>query len=173
VNRPSLDVTQERGRLRFFRRISGIYFAWKLRGIREAREERGHAPFVRPWHCLAPRWTAIARFPFEHPTGTEEQHETTDNRQTIRGPDQGHLQRRNSASEGTAQLIVAAQRVEHYEISAYGSARAFAQHLRHAEVVELLQTTLDEESAADEKLTSLCEEEVLPMANEVEEPVGH
>jgi ferritin-like metal-binding protein YciE len=71
-----------------------------------------------------------------------------------------------------AALIVAAQRVEHYEISAYGSARAFAQHLGHEEVVELLQTTLDEEAAADEKLTSLCEEEVLPMVNEIEEPVG-
>jgi ferritin-like metal-binding protein YciE len=71
-----------------------------------------------------------------------------------------------------AALIVAAQRVEHYEISAYGSARALAKHLGHEEVVDLLQASLDEESAADEKLTSLSEEEVLPMANEIEEPVG-
>jgi ferritin-like metal-binding protein YciE len=71
-----------------------------------------------------------------------------------------------------AALIVAAQRVEHYEISAYGSARAFAKHLGHEDIVELLETTLDEESAADEKLASISEEEVLPMANEVEEPVG-
>ena len=70
-----------------------------------------------------------------------------------------------------AALIVAAQRVEHYEISAYGSARAFAKELGHEEAVELLQTTLDEESAADEKLTSLSEEEVLPTAMEIEEPV--
>jgi ferritin-like metal-binding protein YciE len=71
-----------------------------------------------------------------------------------------------------AALIVAAQRVEHYEISAYGSARAFAKQLGHEDIVELLQATLDEESAADEKLTSISEEEVLPMAFEVEEPVG-
>jgi ferritin-like metal-binding protein YciE len=69
-------------------------------------------------------------------------------------------------------LIAAAQRVEHYEISAYGSARALAQHLGHESVVELLQETLDEESAADEKLTGLCEEEILPAADLVEEGVG-
>jgi len=64
---------------------------------------------------------------------------------------------------------VAAQRVEHYEISAYGSARAFAGQLGHHDVVDLLQETLDEESAADEKLTSLSEEEILPTAAEIEE----
>jgi ferritin-like metal-binding protein YciE len=69
-------------------------------------------------------------------------------------------------------LIAAAQRVEHYEISAYGSARSLAQHLGHESVVELLQETLDEESAADEKLTGLCEEEILPAADLVEEGVG-
>jgi ferritin-like metal-binding protein YciE len=69
-------------------------------------------------------------------------------------------------------LIAAAQRVEHYEISAYGSARALAQHLGHESVVELLQETLDEESAADETLTGLCEEEILPAADLVEEGVG-
>jgi len=71
-----------------------------------------------------------------------------------------------------AALIVAAQRVEHYEISAYGSARTFALKLGHEDAVELLQATLDEESAADEKLTSLCEEEILPAAAGVEEVVG-
>jgi ferritin-like metal-binding protein YciE len=71
-----------------------------------------------------------------------------------------------------AALIAAAQRVEHYEISAYGSARALAAQLGHDDVVDLLQETLDEESAADEKLTSLCQEEILPAAAEVEEVVG-
>jgi ferritin-like metal-binding protein YciE len=71
-----------------------------------------------------------------------------------------------------AALIAAAQRVEHYEISAYGSARALAGQLGHEDVVELLQETLDEESAADEKLTSLSEEEILPAAAGVEEAVG-
>jgi ferritin-like metal-binding protein YciE len=69
-------------------------------------------------------------------------------------------------------LIAAAQRVEHYEISAYGSARAFAGHLGHEDVVELLQETLGEESAADEKLSSISEEEILPTAAGVEEAVG-
>ncbi len=50
-------------------------------------------------------------------------------------------------------LIVAAQKVEHYEIAGYGSARAFAQQLGLREVATLLQTTLDEEGATDKKLT--------------------
>jgi ferritin-like metal-binding protein YciE len=68
-----------------------------------------------------------------------------------------------------AALIAAAQRVEHYEISAYGSARALAAHVGHEDVVGLLNDTLEEESAADEKLTSICEQEILPGAASVEE----
>jgi ferritin-like metal-binding protein YciE len=60
-----------------------------------------------------------------------------------------------------AALIAAAQRVEHYEISAYGSARALAEHLGHSDAVELLQATLDVESGADEKLNSISLDEVL------------
>ncbi len=63
-----------------------------------------------------------------------------------------------------AGLIAAAQRVEHYEISAYGTARTLAEHLGHADVAGLLQETLDEESAADEKLSSISLDEVLPHA---------
>jgi ferritin-like metal-binding protein YciE len=65
-------------------------------------------------------------------------------------------------------LIAGAQRVEHYEISAYGSARALAEQLGHSEVVELLQESLDEESAADEKLTGIAQEEVMPGAASVD-----
>ena len=68
-----------------------------------------------------------------------------------------------------AALIAAAQRAEHYEISAYGSARALATHLGHQDVVALLEETLAEESAADEKLTSVCEDEILPAVEAVEE----
>jgi ferritin-like metal-binding protein YciE len=64
-----------------------------------------------------------------------------------------------------AALIAAAQRVEHYEISAYGSARALAETLGHDDAVDLLNATLDEESAADEKLTGLSESEILPAAH--------
>jgi ferritin-like metal-binding protein YciE len=64
-----------------------------------------------------------------------------------------------------AALIAAAQRVEHYEISAYGTARTFAEYLGHKEAAKLLQESLDEEAAADEKLTTVCENEVLPAAS--------
>lgn len=55
-------------------------------------------------------------------------------------------------------LIAAAQRVEHYEISAYGSARALAERLGCQESAELLQTTLDEESETDELLTTIAQD---------------
>ena len=61
-----------------------------------------------------------------------------------------------------AAIIAAAQRVEHYEISGYGTARALAQHLGHDQVVELLSASLEEESDADSSLTSICEEHILP-----------
>jgi ferritin-like metal-binding protein YciE len=63
-----------------------------------------------------------------------------------------------------AALIAAAQRVEHYEIAAYGTARALAELLGHGDMVKLLQETLDEESAADEKLSGISLDEVLPAA---------
>jgi len=56
-----------------------------------------------------------------------------------------------------AGLIAAAQKVEHYEISGYGSARAHAQMLDLPSAVRLLEETLAEEKAADEKLGSLAE----------------
>ena len=55
------------------------------------------------------------------------------------------------------QIIGAAQRVEHYEMAAYGTARAMAEHLQLAEVVDLLSQTFDEEEEADHKLTDLAE----------------
>lgn len=63
-----------------------------------------------------------------------------------------------------AALIGAAQRVEHYEIAAYGTARAIAEKLSMSKVVALLTKTLDEESAADEKLTTISEGEVMDQA---------
>ncbi len=63
-----------------------------------------------------------------------------------------------------AALIGAAQRVEHYEIAAYGTARTLAQQLGHDEAAKLLDQTLDEESAADEKLTQIAEKSVNPAA---------
>jgi ferritin-like metal-binding protein YciE len=56
-----------------------------------------------------------------------------------------------------AGLIAAAQRVEHYEMAAYGALVAWARIMELNEAADLLQTTLDEEKAADEKLSSLAE----------------
>jgi ferritin-like metal-binding protein YciE len=57
-----------------------------------------------------------------------------------------------------AAIIGAAQRVEHYEIAGYGTARAFAELLGEDEHVSLIEQTLEEEKQADEKLTQLAEE---------------
>jgi ferritin-like metal-binding protein YciE len=59
-----------------------------------------------------------------------------------------------------AALIAAAQRVEHYEIAAYGTARTYARHLGFDKHVELLQQTLDEEGQTDERLTKLAESRI-------------
>jgi ferritin-like metal-binding protein YciE len=56
-----------------------------------------------------------------------------------------------------AGLIAAANRVEHYEIAAYGSARTFAQTLGLTNAVSLLAQTLQEEKMADQKLTQIAE----------------
>jgi ferritin-like metal-binding protein YciE len=56
-----------------------------------------------------------------------------------------------------AGLIGAAQKVEHYEISAYGTARAMAEMLGQLDIAELLQETLAEEEAADENLSVIAE----------------
>jgi ferritin-like metal-binding protein YciE len=56
-----------------------------------------------------------------------------------------------------AGMIAAAQRVEHYEISGYGSARRYAQLLGRNEWARLLQQTLDEEKETDRKLNSIAE----------------
>lgn len=59
-----------------------------------------------------------------------------------------------------AALIAAAQRVEHYEIAAYGSARAFATQIDRDDIAEILQQTLDEEGNADKILTQIAESHI-------------
>jgi len=63
-----------------------------------------------------------------------------------------------------AGIIVAAQKVEHYEIASYGSVRTFAHLLGQNKAAELLQTTLDEESETNELLNRLAEGIVNPEA---------
>lgn len=64
---------------------------------------------------------------------------------------------KNKSATRDAALIAKAQRLEHYEISAYGTARTFASELDLNAVADLLQATLDEEGNADKKLTKLAE----------------
>jgi ferritin-like metal-binding protein YciE len=67
------------------------------------------------------------------------------------------LQEQKGKSSLDAAIIAAAQKVEHYEIASYGTVRAWAEQMGHNEAVNLLKETLDEESAADEKLTEIAE----------------
>ena len=75
-------------------------------------------------------------------------------------------------------LIAAGQRAEHYEMAAYGTLVAWAQAMGHSEAAELLQQTLDEEKAADKKLSGLAESGINQSAagaahpKEEQEPVG-
>jgi ferritin-like metal-binding protein YciE len=74
-------------------------------------------------------------------------------------------------------LIAAGQRAEHYEMAAYGTLVAWAQAMGHTEAARLLQRTLDEEKAADKKLSGLAEGGINQAAAEAahgedEEPVG-
>ena len=59
-----------------------------------------------------------------------------------------------------AGLIAAAQRVEHYEMAGYGTARTYAEFLSDKKGLKLLQTTLDEEADTDKKLTALAESSI-------------
>jgi ferritin-like metal-binding protein YciE len=63
-----------------------------------------------------------------------------------------------------AALIGAAQRAEHYEMAGYGTARTFATLLGHGAIASALESTLDEEKAADAKLTGIAEGLVNPDA---------
>ena len=72
--------------------------------------------------------------------------------------------------EGTATrdvgLILAAQKVEHYEISTYGGLAQLARTIGHGDVADILETTLSEEKEADELLTSIAENDINYEASE-------
>lgn len=67
-----------------------------------------------------------------------------------------------------ALIIGAVQRIEHYEISAYGTARAMAEALELDEVASLLEETLDEEVALDDALSEISEDGVLTVLKELD-----
>ena len=67
-----------------------------------------------------------------------------------------HVEKVPPGSRRDAVIIAGAQRVEHYEIAGYGTARAWAEQMKHDLAVTLLGQSLDEEAAADEKLTKIA-----------------
>jgi ferritin-like metal-binding protein YciE len=67
-------------------------------------------------------------------------------------------------------LIAGGQRAEHYEIAAYGSLIAWAKAMGHQEAAGLLEETLKEEKAADEKLTSIAQSGINQRAAEITHP---
>ncbi|MGZ5248529.1 MAG: YciE/YciF ferroxidase family protein [Flavitalea sp.] len=68
-----------------------------------------------------------------------------------------------------AAIIASAQKIEHYEICGYGTARAYARQLNLGEVAELLEETLDEEYEADDRLTDLAIGSVNEEAEQAQE----
>ena len=64
-------------------------------------------------------------------------------------------------------LIAGGQRAEHYEMAAYGTLVAWARAMGHSEAADLLQESLDEEKAADEKLSALAKEGINQNAADV------
>lgn len=70
--------------------------------------------------------------------------------------------------EGDAALIAAAQKIEHYEIATYGSLVSWAKLLQQNEAADLLEETLEEEKATDEKLTETAESAINIEENQEE-----
>lgn len=67
----------------------------------------------------------------------------------------------HEAEEGPVRdeaMIAGAQRVEHYEMAAYGTVRTYAERLGNQQIAKLLEQTLEEEKAADRKLTQISEQ---------------
>ena len=87
---------------------------------------------------------------------------------------EGEERLRENASDEVrdAALIGAAQRVEHYEIAGYGTARTYAERLGAWDQADLLQQTLDEEGEADHRLTGIAESGVNQAAQREGESLG-
>lgn len=92
--------------------------------------------------------------------GDEPKRETCEAMKGLIAEGEEMVNAKGDADVKDAALIAAAQRVEHYEIAAYGTARTFAQRLGQNDAARLLQQTLDEEGAADKKLTQIAESSV-------------
>jgi ferritin-like metal-binding protein YciE len=69
-------------------------------------------------------------------------------------------------------LIASAQRVEHYEMAAYGTLVAWARSMAHSEVADLLEETLNEEKSADSKLSLLARDGINRKASVAATPMA-
>jgi ferritin-like metal-binding protein YciE len=96
--------------------------------------------------------------------GKEPERETCEAMQGLLEEGEEMISAQGDPAVKDAGLIAAAQRVEHYEISAYGSARTFAERLGLDDVVDILQEILDEEKQTDKKLTQIAEQSVNAQA---------
>ena len=75
-----------------------------------------------------------------------------------------HMKETEAGSLRDAVMIGGAQKIEHYEMAAYGTARTFAQQMGNTKVASLLEETLNEEEQTDKKLTQVAETVVNPKA---------
>ena len=96
--------------------------------------------------------------------GEKAKAETCDGMKGLISEGDDHVGDAEEGSVRDAAIIGAAQRVEHYEIAAYGTAIAHARLLGHDAVVRALEATLAEEKAADRTLTTIAQSVVNPQA---------
>ncbi len=96
--------------------------------------------------------------------GKSPKHETCEAMKGLLKEGENMIDAKGDDNVRDAALIAAAQRVEHYEMAGYGTARSFAKRLGHEDAASLLQKTLDEEVAADRKLTGIAEKVANPAA---------
>jgi len=76
------------------------------------------------------------------------------------------LNQQTTGDTRDAAIIGVAQRIEHYEIAAYGSARTYARRLNRPDEARLLQETLDEEHRADHRLAQIAEAQIIDDTTE-------
>jgi ferritin-like metal-binding protein YciE len=82
--------------------------------------------------------------------------ETCDGMKGILSEGEDILDHDENTAVRDAGIISSCQRVEHYEMAAYGSVRTWAEQMGHTEAARILQQTLDEEKRADQKLTQIA-----------------
>lgn len=96
---------------------------------------------------------------FKH-LGVEAEGKTCEGMKGLLKEGQTVIEKKADPDVKDAAIISAAQKVEHYEIAAYGTARTYARMLGDMETAKMLEQTLDEEGQADQRLTKLAEYQV-------------